>query len=310
MSKKESGEDFVIRALTADQPNPSWVKTGPGDDAAILADDQVLTTDMMVQDVHFDQTLSPEDLAWKLIAVNASDVAACGALPTWAMLSIALPEPLDRTWSNRFSKAFRLRLGTLDIALIGGDTTRSSGPLVLNLCMAGKLNGPALLRSGAQASDDIWVSGVLGDASGGFHLKHPILRQRFERPCPPLELGPALAKAQLATAAMDLSDGLIQDLTRLCAASNCGAVVDSNILPASEELRQATENILPHQVTFGEDYQLLFTANPTHRGAIESLGRTRGIRLTRIGEISRKLGLEMPGCDTMKVWTHFQEHPS
>lgn len=307
MNESNSGENFVIRALTQGLVNPPWVKTGPGDDAAILADGQVLTTDMMVQGVHFDEAISPEALAWKLLAVNASDIAACGAHPTWVLLSIALPEPLDQGWVERFSKAFGDRIQTLTIALIGGDTTRSPGPLVLNLCMAGKLSGGALLRTGALSGDDIWVSGVLGDASGGFHLNHPTLRDRFERPTPPLNLGPALANAQLATAAMDLSDGLLQDLKRLCKASNCGAEIDSSSLPASGELREAAQDILPHQVAFGEDYQLLFTANPDHRKPIDSIGNAQGIRLTRIGTITSLLELRMPGCETMEVWTHFQE---
>jgi thiamine-monophosphate kinase len=242
-----------------------------------------------------------------LLAVNASDIAACGAHPTWALLSIALPDPLDRAWVERFSKAFGHRLQTLNIALIGGDTTRSPGSLVLNLCMAGKLVGDPLLRTGAQPGDDIWVSGVLGDASGGFHLNHPTLRDRFERPKPPLRLGPALAKSQLATAAMDLSDGLLQDLERLCKASNCGAEIDPKALPASAELRESAQDILPHQLAFGEDYQLLFSADSDHRKAIESIGAAQGILLTRIGEITSLLGLRIPGYDTMKVWTHFQE---
>jgi thiamine-monophosphate kinase len=307
MTKNEKGEAFVIQALTAGHPLPAWVKTGPGDDAAILEDGQVLTTDMMVQGVHFDESISPEALAWKLLAINTSDVAACGAHPTWAMLSIALPEPLDQAWTERFSKAFKRRLIALNIALIGGDTTRSSGPLILNLCVAGKLEAPALLRSGASPKEDIWVSGVLGDASGGFHLNTPVLRERFEQPNPPLALGPALAKAQLATAAMDLSDGLLQDLERLCTASNCGGDVDPAKLPASGDLLKATESPLPHQVAFGEDYQLLFTGKKTHRGAITTLGEQLGLRLTRIGKTTKLLGLRIPGCDTMQVWTHFQE---
>lgn len=307
MNKKQNGEAFVIQAFTDGSTLPSWVKTGPGDDAAILEDGQVLTTDMMVQGVHFDEAISPEALAWKLLAINTSDVAACGARPTWAMLSIALPEPLDQAWIERFSQAFQRRLLTLNIALIGGDTTRSPGPLILNLCVAGKLEGTALLRSGASPKEDIWVSGVLGDASGGFHLKEPILRERFEQPNPPLALGPALATAQLATAAMDLSDGLLQDLERLCAASNCGGDVDPAKLPASKELLQATPTPLPHQVAFGEDYQLLFTSKQEHRDSVTILGERLGLRLTRIGLTSKLLGLRIPGCDTMQVWTHFQE---
>jgi thiamine-monophosphate kinase len=306
-SKDDRGESFVIGALTGKQPLPSWVRTGPGDDAAILEDGQVLTTDLMVQGVHFDEAIPPESLAWKLVAVNASDVAACGARPTWALLSIALPEPLDRDWVDRFSQAFVSRLTELNIALIGGDTTRSSGPILLNLAMAGQLVRKPLLRSTAGPDEDLWVSGFLGDASGGFHLKTPALRAHFERPDPPLALGPALAEQSLATAAMDLSDGLLQDLRRLCTASNCGADVDPALLPASAELKQATSEILVHQVAFGEDYQLLFTAKEHHRSAIQAVGDSLGLRLTRIGRTSSFPGIRIPGCETLVDWSHFQE---
>jgi len=289
---------------------PQWVNTGPGDDAAILSDGQVLTTDMMVQEVHFDDSISPESLAWKLVAVNASDVAACGARPTWTLLSIALPDPLDRSWVERFSLAFNQRLKTLGIALVGGDTTRSPGPMVLNLCMAGQLEHAALLRSSAEPDQDIWVSGTLGDASGGFHLDSSVLRERFERPDPPLALGPALAKKGLATAAMDLSDGLLQDLQRLCEASGCGADVDSDLLPASSTLQAATPDVLPHQLGFGEDYELLFTAREEKRQEIEGLGLSLALRLTRIGRTSSSSGLRIPGCETIEAWTHFQEENS
>ena len=153
--KDDPGEESIIQALTGGLEWPRFVLEGPGDDAALLQDGQVLTTDLMVEEVHFDHKVSPEDLAWKLLAINASDVAACGATPTWALLSLALPQPLDGQWSERFALAFRESAKSLGVALIGGDTTRSPGPKILNLAMAGKCDGNPLLRSGASPQEHV-----------------------------------------------------------------------------------------------------------------------------------------------------------
>ena len=299
-------ESFVITAMTEGTLLPSWVEMGPGDDTAILKNGQVVTTDLLIEDVHFTRDQSPENIATKLIAVNASDVAAAGARPTWALLSIALPHPIDTHWVQRFSHALRSELNTQEIALIGGDTTRSPGPIFLNLCLAGKLvTKTPLLRSTASPNEDIWVSGFLGDASGGFHLDDPTLRARFERPQPPLELGPRLAEERLATAAMDISDGLLTDLGRLCDASGCGARIEREQLPASPELIALTDDLLPHQVAFGEDYQLLFCAKQSDREAILRIGDELSVQLTRIGHTTPSTGIQLPGVEELTAWTHF-----
>jgi len=299
-------ESFVIQKMTEGTLLPSWVEMGPGDDTAILKNGEVLTTDLLIEDVHFTQAQSPEGIATKLLAVNASDVAASGARPTWALLSIALPQPIDAKWVQRFSQTLRSELQAQNIALIGGDTTRSPGPIFLNLCLAGKLvSKRPLLRSTAEPDEDIWVSGFLGDASGGFHLEDPVLRERFERPTPPLELGPQLAKNQLATAAMDISDGLLSDLKRLCEASGCGALIDREKLPASPELIALVEEPLKHQVAFGEDYELLFCAKKNHREEILRIGNELCVKLTRIGHTTQEEGIQLPGVDELEPWTHF-----
>ena len=303
--KDDPGESSVISALTDSAALPAWVLHGPGDDAAILENGQVLTTDLMVEDVHFDSRISPEDLAWKLLAVNASDVAACGARSSWALLSIALPEPLDNDWVNRFSQAFKSHLATLKIALIGGDTTRSPKRKMLNLCLCGQLESAPLLRSSASPNEDVWVSGTLGDASAGFSGMSPELTRRWHRPEPPLELGPALASRELASAAMDLSDGLLQDLEKLCKASRIGAKINPLLLPSSPALKATGDALLGHQVAFGEDYQLLFTASPQHREAIAILGSDLGLLLTRIGTTLVDETIELPGSETLEGWSHF-----
>ncbi|MEC7241355.1 MAG: thiamine-phosphate kinase [Myxococcota bacterium] len=307
--KDDPGEASVIAALTDSVTLPDWVRHGPGDDAAILDDGQVLTTDLLVEGVHFDHRIGPEQLAWKLVAVNASDVASCGARSTWALLSIALPNPIDSEWLNRFSGALKHHLSELGIALIGGDTTRSPHTKVINLCLSGTLESAPLLRSTAGPDEDIWVSGTLGDASAGFHQRSPELEERWHCPQPPLDLGPALAKESLASSAMDLSDGLLQDLRRLCKASGVGAEIDPERLPTSSALRDLGEPLLSHQLGFGEDYQLLFTAHPSDASQVLALGETLGVQLTRIGKTTSNLDLVLPGADAVEVWTHFRGDP-
>lgn len=307
--KDDPGEASVISALTDSVDLPTWVLQGPGDDAAILDNGQVLTADLLIEGVHFDHRIQPEQLAWKLVAVNASDVAACGARPTWALLSIALPRPIDEEWLSRFSTALKRHLSELGIALIGGDTTRSLRDKMVNLTLCGSLSAPPLLRSTAAPQQDIWVSGTLGDASAGFLELCPVLEQRWHCPAPPLQLGPALAEAGLATAAMDLSDGLLQDLSRLCRASGVGARVDPTLLPASEELLAADDALLSHQIGFGEDYQLLFTARKTDAERVRQLGAALEVQLTAIGETSADPEVVIPGSERAEVWSHFGGSP-
>ena len=303
--KDDPGEASVIAALTDSVDLPSWVLHGPGDDAAILDNGQVLTADLLVEGIHFDDRITPEQLAWKLVAVNASDVAACGARPTWALLSIALPHPIDTNWLGRFSRALKTHFSDLGIALIGGDTTRSPRDKMVNLSLCGTLESSPLLRSTAAPQQDIWVSGTLGDASAGFQQKSTVLEERWHCPNPPLRLGPELAERGLATAAMDLSDGLLEDLKTLCRASGIGAQIAPALLPASEELLALEEPLLSHQIGFGEDYQLLFTASPSKATKIKELGTSLGVRLTQIGETTSSLEVVIPGSDTAEVWTHF-----
>ena len=189
----------------------------------------------------------------KLVAVNASDIAACGGRADWALLTLCLPQPLDMAWVQDFARGLREALGP--VPLLGGDTTRSPGPRMVSLTLGGRLEGPPLLRSTAGPNQDLWVSGRLGAAADAFHGEGPL--EPLVDPSPPLDLGPRLARDGLATAAMDLSDGLAADLRRLCRASGVGALVDA--VPTSTTLQRA--------LGFGDDYELLFTAHPRHRAA-------------------------------------------
>ncbi len=303
----DPGESFVIERLTPPGESPEWLACGPGDDVAVFQDGTTVTVDAMVEGVHFRATDAPEDVGSKLVAVNASDLAASGARPRWALVAISLPHPLDATWINGFSQGFLQALEQVGGHLVGGDTTRSPSHIHVSLTLGGPLAGAHLSRSGASAGEDVWVSGVLGDAAVAFALPEvpPVVRAALHRPAPPLALGPALSEAGLATAAMDLSDGLAEDLARLCTASDCGAVVQPGQLPQSEWMARNVVDPIPFQVGFGEDYELLFTAPPERRSEIQELGDSLGIELTVIGRTVCDGGARLAGQEWPETWSHF-----
>ncbi len=281
-----SPETAVIRALTRATDQHEVVAVGPGDDAAVLQDGTVLCVDAMVEGVHWDERFSASDVGWRLVMVNASDVAAMGATPTWALLAISLPR-VERAWVEGFGDGLHAALEVLGVPLLGGDTTRGATPTV-SLSMGGRLVGKPLLRSAARPGDRIWVSGRLGDAAGGFHDLTD--KAALLRPSPPLHLGPALARRGVRCA-MDISDGLVEDLGRLCTASDVGAHLDAAAIP------RRTEVPLELALGFGDDYQLLATSE---------LDLSDEMRC--IGEIVAEPGIRMDGADWPKpAWTHFDQ---
>jgi thiamine-monophosphate kinase len=260
----------------------------------------------MVEGVHFDDSSTPEQVGRKLVAVNVSDIAACGATPLWAVLTICVPNPFNRDWVKRFSDGLNEALREHNVALIGGDTTRSTGGISLTLTVGGEHNGSPILRTGASPNQTIWVSGNLGDASGGFNIPgapEP-LTSAHRNPAPPTALGPRLVG--IATAAMDLSDGLSRDIHRLCKASECGAVIYPERLPASSFLRKWGGNsLLTHQVGFGEDYELLFVAQESSRENILAIAAELDVKVTPIGETTKGSEVILAGDQWPKVWHHF-----
>jgi len=310
-------ESFVIHTVLNSRPRgaaPSvaegaetLIPLAPGDDAACVPGNSVVTVDAMVEGVHWDDKLSPADVGWKLIAANASDINAMAAIPQWAVLTMCLPRPLDRDWVQQFASGLGEALEQWSIQLVGGDTTRSTSGRMLSLTMSGTTSTP-VGRCGAKHDDDIWVSGPLGGAAAAFCIED-MDTHALRRPHPPVGLGHALGQAHLATSMMDLSDGLSRDLPRLCKASGVGAVIEHASLPAHASL-QSVADPLPLMVGFGEEYELLFTASPHHRNEVETTGVAFGKEMTRIGTINTdtQAGPQLDlGHWPAPLFSHFEE---
>jgi thiamine-monophosphate kinase len=266
------------------------------DDVALIdgpgGTDYVLSTDAIVEGVHFFSSDPPAQIAQKLLRVNLSDLAAKGAEPFGYLLTVALTEAGDETFLKKFSAGLALDQKRFGIVLLGGDTVRSTGAAVLSLAVLGKVAaGTALLRGTARAGDTLFMSGTLGDAALGLKVlkgelpkmavRHrAYLVSRYRLPQPRLELGRKLVG--IASAAMDISDGLVADLGHLCAASGVGAIVETARLPLSPAARAALardRTLLATILGGGDDYEILFTAPASRRKRLARL------RVTEIGRI-------------------------
>jgi thiamine-monophosphate kinase len=273
---------------------------GVGDDAAIVrarrGTELVITTDMLVAGRHFARDADPLKLGHKSLAVNLSDMAAMGATPRWATLAISLPRA-DARWLAAFSRGFMRLARRHGVDLVGGDTTR--GPLNICVEVIGEVpRGRALRRDGARAGDDVWVSGVLGDAAlalaagrlGLAPRDRRALRLKLDAPAPRVALGVALRG--VARSAIDVSDGLVADLGHICERSRVAAVIGLEHLPCSALLKRHRERHAAGAALLsgGDDYELVFTAPRARRGAIARLARRLRLKLTRIGSITRLRG--------------------
>lgn len=279
----------------AQTPN-SPVLLGIGDDCALIAPDPTqslaVTSDMLVEGRHFFAGANPEWLGHKALAVNLSDLAAMGAKPVGFTLALALPES-NATWLAQFSHGLFRLAQAWQCPLIGGDTTQ--GPLTIGITAIGSVPaGAAIQRSGAQVGDDIWVSGTLGDARLALgalrhewpldHVQLEAVVPRMHQPEPRIALGVALRG--IASAALDVSDGLLGDLRHILTASQVSAEVDIDALPISKTLAQQTEAIRWQcAARGGDDYELCFTAPASKRGLLEGLSKPL-LPLTRIGHIT------------------------
>ena len=259
-----------------------------------------VSSDMLVEGRHFLSTVAPDRLGHKALAVNLSDLAACGAEPLAFTLALALPRG-DDAFAAGLAQGLFVLADEHGIEIVGGDTT--AGPLNICITVFGQVPpGQALLRSGARPGDELWVSGTLGDARLALEVfrgtaalsgeDFEIVRRAMELPQPRVALG--LALRGLASSAIDLSDGLVGDLGHVLQRSGVGARVDVDALPRSAVLaRQSTA--LQHECLLagGDDYELLFTAPAARHTDIEAAARRAGVRVTPCGVISREPGLQI-----------------
>jgi len=279
---------------------------GNGDDCAVIAPaagmQLAISTDTLVDGRHFLSTVSPARLGHKALAVNLSDLAACGAEPLAFTLALTLPR-VDEAWLQGFAKGLFDLADEHNCELIGGDTT--AGPLAIGITVMGEVPvGQALLRSGARAEDDIWVSGFPGLARLALEAfrgtLHPTLsaeafevtRLAMERPDPRVALGVGLRG--VASAAIDVSDGLLGDLGHVLRRSRVGASLCLDALPVSPWLADRTEEVQRDCILAGgDDYELVFTAPPAQRARVLALGASLGLVLSRIGRIEAEAGLRL-----------------
>ena len=314
-------EFALIERIRARARGREDIVLGIGDDAALLqprADHWLaVTADTLNSGVHFPPETLPADIGWKTLAVNLSDLAAMGATPAWGTLALSLPQA-DLGWVDAFADGFFALADAHDWRLIGGDTTR--GPLSLSVTAFGQIpQGMALRRDGAQVGDDVWVSGTLGDAAGALRLwqsgvldvtrpaddpQREYLRQRLLRPTPRIALGIALRG--IATAAVDVSDGLLADLGHIAERSGLGFEVEAARLPVSAPLRACYGEAVAWQCALagGDDYELCITASPVHREALQAMGDT-GAVLTRIGRAVSGAGVRCEAAGDACGYEHF-----
>ncbi|HEX2478521.1 MAG TPA: thiamine-phosphate kinase [Geminicoccaceae bacterium] len=293
------------------------------DDAALLDPSPgrqlVLAKDAMVAGVHFLPADPPGQIAQKLLRVNLSDLAAMGAAPLGYLLALARPKEITDGWLAEFCAGLAADNAAFEIALLGGDTVSTPGPLTLSLTAIGEVpRGAALLRGGARAGDDVWVSGTLGDAALGLEAlqgklavaepARAFLIERYRLPQPRLALGEALRG--IASAAIDVSDGLVADLGHVLDVSGVGAELRADALPLSAAARDLP-GARDAALAGGDDYELLFTAAPEREAGIAALARQLAIPLARIGAI--RVGSDLRIFDASgraivppsKGWQHF-----
>ena len=317
-TKKTSGEEQIISEFFAPLAR-GW----PGafqllDDCAAISpapgQDLIVKTDPVRANVHFFPDDRPQDIAWKALAVNVSDLAAKGARPIAYTLAVSFPEAPDRSWLEAFTDGLSKAQDAFGCILIGGDTDHAAWPLslaVTGFCEAP--TGQMIQRTTPLTGDAIYVSGALGDAALGLMIRSgqladeattqtttdakQYLLERYLRPQPRLGLRAALRA--YATAAMDISDGLGKDLGRMCRASGLGAIVEESKLPLSEAFRAAAPQSAEARralTSAGDDYEILCAVKPENGCAFEKLAAAAGIPVTPIGTITSESGVQLIDC--------------
>lgn len=328
------GEDELIQTTFAPLAAGFPGALGLKDDCALLTprpgEDLVLTTDAVAEGVHFFPDDAPADIAWKALAVNVSDLVAKGARPVAYLLSLSFPERPARSWLDAFAAGLGEAQSAFSIGLAGGDTDRRPGPLTVTISAIGAVPVGGLVRRGTgRAGDDLFLSGSVGDSALGLLLRRTrergaalglgadgigYLVARYLRPQPRLAL--AAHVLSFASAAMDVSDGLVKDCERLALASGVGAEIDASLLPQSPAARTAIASdpsLIATVLGGGDDYEVLAAAPPGQGGAFREAARASGVALTRIGRLVAGAGVVVLDGDGRRIeisragWDHFPE---
>jgi thiamine-monophosphate kinase len=286
--------------------------TGIGDDTAVLkasalgqtgAKDLLLTTDVLVEGVDFDLRYSSfHQVGFKAMAANLSDIAAMGGMPRFYLVTLGLSGDITLDQLNQLYEGMADMANDYKVSLIGGDTSATQDGIFVGITVLGEVEeGRALVRSGARVGDHIFVTGTLGDAAAGLELAKtgallahaflPLLQRQFY-PTPRVEEGRLISTSGIASAMIDLSDGLASDLRHICEESKVGAVVEADTLPLSNALleyaRRARKDPLRYALTGGEDFELLFTVSEREKSYLLGLTRKKRLKLTKIGRILPK----------------------
>ena len=313
-------ESEIISRLRSISQNTDDVLLGIGDDAAVIAraggKDLIACCDLMVEGVHFrSEWAPPRLLARKALAANLSDVAAMGGIPRFAMISIAVPPRYDSEFIDELFEGLFEFANACGVSIVGGDTSSSRDSLFIDVSVIGECeSGQAVTRSGAKPGDQIYVSGSLGASALGLSMLEDGFRLDESKdandalrlcavfkhlaPEPRVKLGRALGEAGLATAMIDISDGLSTDLCHILEESKCGAVIQGDKIPVAECVRliaSMNSEFDPLRLVLhgGEEYELLFTARPENSMRVSELSREAGVAITAIGEIIVSEGLEL-----------------
>ena len=282
---------------------------GLTDDAALFeptpGHTAVLSTDTLVAGVHFLPDDPPRDIARKALRVNLSDIAAMGAVPKGYLLNLSLPDDVADTWLDAFVAGLAADQQVFGVTLLGGDTVRTPGPFTVSVTAVGEVRlGRAMKRAGARIGDVVLVTGTIGDAVIGLRVltgkaaldpaNAKFVLDRYRLPQPRTSIGPYLAG--LASAAIDVSDGLIADLGHICETSSVAATISADTVPLSPAGRAAIDAgqlTVSEAVSGGDDYELLFCAPPETRDALSRLSATLDVAITEIGEITAGAGVEL-----------------
>ena len=295
-----SERELVARIQRRLQPPPAWLLVGIGDDAAVVEPErnrvEAVSVDCLVDGVHFDRAFVPPDaIGHRALAANLSDLAAMGASPRAAVVSMALPRELPLSDFDGIADGFAALAARSRMHIIGGNLTRTPGPLLIDVTVVGTVKRRQVLtRAGAMPGDELYVTGSIGAAAAGLQMlqqgrfaQSQLCIGRYLRPEPRVRAGVLLGRNRVASACMDLSDGLADAIRQVTQASGVGAQIDTRALPIEEDARAwfIDRGCDPIQCALagGDDYELLFAVSPKTRRRLEAVGRHAGVPLTRIG---------------------------